>query len=306
MTPSSKGVLLTLVGCAGAACFLIAYKLAAGLGDSTDATLLMLISAALLNTSTGVVQHRSPSVARFDRLSWTFALGLSVLTLVGNELAVGAVARISAPLTSVLQQTQVLFVALLGRFILREHVTPRFWLGTLIATGGLLLISDLSSPALTLDHTGMLLAAASAACWGTMAVYTRKYIHRIRPIPVNALRLWISIGLWFVVHRRLPLMPMRTDFVAYCAVAGAFGPYISRTALMHALSYISPTQTTLIGLATPAITLVPAFLVFGTLPSLRELAGSAIMIAGIALPVLEQRTGAPPRTSKSPNTPAPN
>ena len=81
---------------------------------------------------------------------------------------------------------------------------------------------------------------------------------------------------------------MRPDFLAYCALAGAFGPYLSRTAQMHAVAYISPTQTTLIGLSTPAITLVPAFLVFGTLPSVREVTGSLIMIAGISVPVLER------------------
>jgi drug/metabolite transporter (DMT)-like permease len=38
---------------------------------------------------------------------------------------------------------------------------------------------------------------------------------------------------------------------------------------------------------TPAITIVPAFFVFGTVPSARELLGSLIMIAGVAIPVLE-------------------
>jgi drug/metabolite transporter (DMT)-like permease len=297
MTAATRGILLSLAGCAGAACFLVSYKLAAGLGDTTDATLVMLVSAAVLNTSTSVVQDRSAGVARFDRLSWWLAIVLAVLTLIGNELAVEAVRRISAPLTSVLQQTQVLFVALLGRFVLGEHVTLRFWVGTLVAALGLFLISDVRGAGVELDHGGMLLAAASAVCWATMAVCTRKYIHRIRPVPVNALRLWISIVFWFVVHARLPHWPMRPDFMTYCVVAGAFGPYLSRTALMHALRYASPTETTLIGLATPVITMLPAFLVFGTLPTLRELAGSLIMIAGISLPVLEhwQRVPLPPQ-----------
>jgi drug/metabolite transporter (DMT)-like permease len=122
MTPAIKGFWLTIAGCAGAACFLVAYKLAAGLGDTTDATLVMLLSAAALNTATGVAQERGRASAPLDRLSWLFASGLAVLTLVGNELAIEAVDRISAPLTSVLQQTQVLFVALLGRIILTRSI----------------------------------------------------------------------------------------------------------------------------------------------------------------------------------------
>lgn len=286
MTSSQKGFWLALTGCVCAAGFLTAFKLAAGLGDTTDATLLMLISAASLNTVTSMAQERSFSMPR-DRLSWLLAIALSVLTLAGNELAVEAVQRISAPLTSVLQQTQVLFVALLGRVILGERVTLRFWLGSVIAAGGLYFIHGAPSSSAAADRLGMGLAVGSAVCWGVMAIYTRKYIHRIRPIAVNALRLWISIALWFGVHMRLPAMPMRWDFALYCALAGAFGPYLSRTALMHALAYVSPTQTTLIGLSTPALTILPAFFVFGTVPSARELLGSAIMIVGVALPVLE-------------------
>ncbi|HKP57955.1 MAG TPA: DMT family transporter [Polyangiales bacterium] len=298
MTQQRKGFWLTIAGCAAAACFLIAFKLAAGLGDTTDATLVMLVSAATLNSLTSFAQERGRPLVPTDRVSWLLAIGLSGLTLLGNELAVEAVRRISAPMTSVLQQTQVLFVALLGRFILNERVTLRFWVGAGVAAAGLYLIQGAPSATLVTDRVGMSLAAGSAACWGLMAIYTRKYIHRIRPIAVNALRLWISIALWFAVHMRLPALPMRWDFAIYCAIAGAFGPYISRTALMHALAHISPTKTTLIGLATPAITIIPAFFVFGTVPGARELLGSAIMIAGIAIPVLGRATPTQARTSQ--------
>lgn len=293
-----KGLWLTVAACAAAACFLIAFKLGASLGDTTDATLVMLVSAATLNSLTSFAQERGRARIPTDRLSWLLAIGLSGLTLLGNELAVEAVRRISAPMTSVLQQTQVLFVALLGQVILKERVTLRFWVGAAVAGAGLYLIQGAPSATIVTDRVGMSLAAGSAACWGVMAIYTRKYIHRIRPIAVNALRLWISIALWFAVHMRLPTLPMRWDFVVYCTAAGAFGPYISRTALMHALAHISPTKTTLIGLATPALTIIPAFFVFGTVPGGRELLGSAIMIAGIAIPVLEHGSTMEARTSQ--------
>lgn len=287
MNSTHKGFWLTIAGAAGAACFLICFKLSAGLGDVADATLVMLLSAALLNTVTGLAHERRRSKGPFDRVSLLLASGMALLTLLGNELAFSAVQRISAPMTSVLQQTQVLFVVLLARVVLNERVTLRFWVGLSIAAIGVYLIQRVPDAKFTSDHVGMSLAAASAACWALMAVYTRKYIHRIRPIPLNALRLWLSIALWFAIHARLPRLPLRPDFLVYCALAGVFGPYLSRTAQMHAVAYISPTKSTLIGLSTPVITLLPAFLVFGTLPSLRELTGSAIMLAGIAVPVLE-------------------
>ncbi|MEY4580345.1 MAG: hypothetical protein RL701_5048 [Pseudomonadota bacterium] len=290
MTHTQRGLLLAIACGTGNACFLVAYKLAAGLGDAADATLVMLTCAALFNSLTSVAQERGVAIPR-DRLSWLLAFGLSFLTLLGNEFAVGAVWRISAPLTSVLQQTQVLFVALLGRVVLGERVTPRFWVGVSIAAVGLYVMQSTGAATTPAAGSGALvgtlMAAGSAACFAIMSVYTRKYIHQIRPVAVNALRLWISIGLWFVFHLRMPHLPMDTTFAAYCALAGVFGPYLSRTALMYALLYISPTRTTLIGLLTPVITIVPAYWVFGTMPSTRELLGSTIMILGVALPVIE-------------------
>jgi drug/metabolite transporter (DMT)-like permease len=293
MTDSRRGFCLALACCTGNACFLIAYKLAAGLGDAYDATLVMLASAAVLNTATSLAQERGQATVPRDRLSWLLALALSALTLVGNEFAVEAVHRISAPLTSVLQQSQIPFVALLGVWVLSERTTARFWLGALIAASGLYFMQSAAADAPRVDQVGVSMAVGSAASFAVMSVYTRKYIYRIRPIAVNALRLWISVALWFAVHRRMPRLPMRPEFVAYCALAGAFGPYLSRTALMYALKYISPTRTTLVGLLTPAITIVPAYWVFATIPSARELVGSAIMIAGVAIPVLEQRAALP-------------
>jgi hypothetical protein len=59
---------------------------------------------------------------------------------------------------------------------------------------------------------------------------------------------------------------------------------------MYALKDIPSTQTTLLGLVTPVVTLLPAFVVFGTVPSARELLGGTIMLGGIALPLLERIT----------------
>ena len=291
MTSSMKGLWLMVAGSAASACYLTSFKLAAGRGDTADATLVMLIVAAVLNSVTSSVQEGGRVKVPLDRLSLLLGVALSALTLVGNECAVGAVARISAPLTSVLQQTQILFVAIAGMFVLGERVTVRFWVGTAIAAAGLAMLELSPGASAPFDTVGTLLAVGSAAAFGAMAIVTRVYIHRIRPVAVNALRLWMSLALWFAVHRRLPQLPLHADFVTYCALAGIFGPFLSRTAIMYALAYVPPTQTTLVGLLTPIVTLVPAFFAFGTVPGGRELVGSAIMLAGITLPVVERLGG---------------
>jgi len=285
-----RGLWLAFLASVGSALFLTAYKAAAELGAVDDAVLVMLASAAVFNSLTSVVETRGREAFPRDRLSILLSIALAGLTLLGNDYSVRAVARISAPLTSVLQQTQVLFVVLMGRVFLAERVTGRFWVGFAVAVAGLVVLKGAPEHAGGLDATGALMAVGSAACFGAMNVLTRRYIHQIRPAAVNALRLWFSVALWFALERRLPSAHLSFAFVAWCAVAGAFGPYLSRTALMYALKDIPSTQTTLLGLVTPVVTLLPAFVVFGTVPSARELLGGTIMLGGIALPLLERIT----------------
>lgn len=287
---TTRGLLLTLGAVAGASCFLTTYKVAAGLGATSNAVLVMLTFAALFNSATSVVQSRGRGLFVLDRVSILLSIVLAAFTLLGNHLAVEAVSRISAPLTAVMQQTQVLFVGMLSGVVLKETITPRFWIGAVIAGGGLLTLHLPSDDTLRIDALGTLLAVGSAACFAGMALVTRKYIHRIQPIPVNALRLWMTVGLWFVIERRLPSPAAITaPFVLYCAAAAFFGPFLSRVALMYALRHVPPSTTTLVGLLTPIVTLLPAFVAFGSIPSAREFLGGAIMIGGVALPLLEMR-----------------
>jgi drug/metabolite transporter (DMT)-like permease len=290
MTPLSRGVLLAVLSSAGAACFVTTYKLAAARGGAADAVFVMIVFAAAFNTLVSGAQSAGRDLRHLGRLSLILALALSTLTLAGNRLAVEALTRISAPLTSVMQQTQVFFVAVLGGVLLGESVTARYWVGATVAVIGLGILHLAPETVTTLDLLGTALAAGSAACFALMAVLTRKYIHRIRPVPVNALRLWMTVVLWFVVEGRWPrLEVMSPAFVAYCAAAALFGPFLSRVALMYALRSLRPSETSLVALATPLFTLPLALVAFGAIPSARELVGSAIMLAGIALPLLALR-----------------
>ena len=102
----------------------------------------------------------------------------------------------------------------------------------------------------------------------------------------------MSVALWFVMERRLPVGLSNPRLFLFAALAGAFGPFISRTALMYALKYIPPTRTTLIALLTPGLTLLPAFLAFGSVPTRREVVGGLIIVAGVAIPLLERAQSA--------------
>ena len=70
--------------------------------------------------------------------------------------------------------------------------------------------------------------------------------------------------------------------------AALFGPMISRLSLFLALRHLEAAMTTLVLFVTPVMAFVLGGLVLGTWPGGLELAGSAVIVVGVALPVAEQ------------------
>lgn len=302
-----KGILLSLAAALSAAAFLIPYK-AAGEGASRDAVVMaMLAAAAALNTLLILgdrlrAPRATPAPRRSPRLTLLLSLALAAFTALGNRASAEALVYIGPGLTSVVQQTQILFVAAAAALLLGERITARFALGALIALAGFAVMrlpggmtGHTAGAGTALAVTGMLWAVVSAVSFGSMHVITRKFIHRIDPVPVNALRLWFSAAMlacWPSSLTGLDRLDARTWALA--GAAALVGPFFGRIALMYALRHISASQSTLLNLTSPVFAFGLGFLAFGTAPTTLELAGGTLILAGTALPVLALAGGARP------------
>ena len=286
------GISLALAGATFSACFLVPWKIATDHGDPKEATLVLLLTAALFNTVSTRLVSRAQAGPADAPLGPTLLLALvfAVLSLAGNYFSASAVQRLSGPLLAVLQRCEVLVVALLGAVLLREHVRRSFWLGVAIAIAGLAILSQPAAPRTAetdVDALGALFGIGSAVCFGTMAVLTRKYVSHIRPVFLNALRLWLGVLLWFAVEGGLPTRErLPNGLVIGASLAGFFGPFLSRLCAIYSARYVAASTTAVAGLITPVLTLLLGLLVLGTLPSARAMIGGAIMLAGIAVPLL--------------------
>jgi drug/metabolite transporter (DMT)-like permease len=200
------------------------------------------------------------------------------------------VARISSALLAVLQRCEVLVVGLLSPLVLGERARPSFWVGTAVAVVGLVLLSSPSGAALRVgqdaDPIGTLYGVASALCFGTMIVLTRKHIRALRPVLLNTVRLWLAVALWFAIERSWPFDALSSMLIVYAALAAFFGPFLSRLSAMESAQHVAASTTVLASLVTPPLTLILSFAVLGTLPSAHEMIGGVIMLVGVAIPVL--------------------
>jgi len=290
MSPTLRGVLFGLLGAFFSACFLIPWKLATLHGDAKYATLVLLASAAFFNTVAIAPMHndKAPPLALAPTLK--LAAVFAALSLVGNLFSAESVHRVSGALLAVLQRCEVLVVGLLGPLLLGERSRPSFWLGSLVAGAGLVVLGTSAGAELGLgpnaDPIGALCGVASAVCFGMMTVLTRRYIRKLRPVLLNALRLWLGVLLWFAIERALPLDAMNASLILYAAMAAFFGPFLSRLAMMESAHHVPASTTVLATLVTPPTTLLLGFAVLGTLPSAHELMGGGIMLVGVAIPVI--------------------
>lgn len=292
-----RGVVMALLSSVAAAGFVVPWKLASQYGAPEICVLVMLCSATAFNTLALLLPDRSEH-ARLASPGLLVALAsvMAGLTLLGNYLSAQAIARMSSALLSVLFRLEVFVVASLGTIVLREYVRPAFWFGACVSLFGLVVLNlRPASAELAFDRAGVLFAMGASLCFGAMAVVARKYVARLNPGMLNALRLWVSVLLWFAVTRRVPRAnELPPSVLLNAALAGLFGPFLSRLAVLQSARHIPANTTSLVALSTPVFALALSAIALGTLPTQTELIGGVVMLAGIAIPFVSQSSQSRP------------
>jgi len=296
---TKRGILWAVAGALLAAGYLIPYKVAAGLAGAEAVALPLLLVAAVVNTMVTGLDRRRPWRLP-DRTSLWVALVFGFCAAVGNEAGAQSLSRIGPGLASVMLRTQVLWVALGGMWILGERVGRRFWAGAGVAMLGLVLMQGGMSPAPESAATGMVWALIAALAFAGIQLTVRRTVHRIDVLQVNALRLWFSVAMLALVPGRVEgLLGLGGRAWLLTAAAAVAGPLASRLCLMESLRTIPAALSTLVLFTGPVFAYGLGGLVFGVWPGPLELAGSAVILGGIAVPVLEtlRRGGERPKCS---------
>lgn len=281
-----RGIAWALASAFGIAAFVVPWKIAGSLGEARINTLLLLFAAAIFTSLLTGYQQRSFPI--FRSIDLRIAAALAVCTLIGNIASANAIQLLSPAMLTVVQRSEVIFVALLAWPIIGERIDRSFWLGAAVAGGGLLILQgplSFGEP----RAAGIAWAVASAICFGSMAVITRKFILRFDTVSVNALRLWLAVALWFAWNG-FPdvLYEITTEQVGYTTLAAFFGPFMGRLCMMTSAKYIEARITTLATLAAPPLTLALAYAILSDLPDAREIQGGILMLIGISIPVFRR------------------
>lgn len=292
-TKVGRGTLLSTGSAFWAAAFLIPYKQASLIADAQAVALVMLAASAIMNTVAAATELRGK--LRLDRLSLLTAVALAGFSVVGNFCSAMALLTLEPAIASVLYRTQIVFVAVAGVFALGEGITRTFALGAGVALAGLVVMQlpETGLAEFGSSAAGVLWALGASASFASMAVITRRVIHRIRPIAVNAVRLWLAVAvLALVPGTAQSALDADPRMWLFASLAAACGPFVSRLLIMFALRYITAAYQTLVSLSSPLFAFVLGFVFMGSIPSAQEILGGAVMLLGIAVVVVSSaRTG---------------
>jgi drug/metabolite transporter (DMT)-like permease len=271
--------------------YLVPYKIAAAEVGPDGLVFPMLLCAALINSlfdGAKQLSARGRALWRWDRTTAIVVLLLAVSSAFGNEATCRALVYVDPGLVSVGLRTQVIFVALAAMLVLGERVTLRFWIGVVVVLGGFLLLAWVRGLERGISMIGVAWAVAAAAGFGTMQIVVRRNVGHINHLQVNTLRLWLAVPIVLLVPGRVAVLPEldpRLWFLA--AIAALHGPVLSRLCLMQALRHLPAAYATLALFVSPVFAYLVTGVVLGTWPGPFELAGGALILIGVALPILE-------------------
>ncbi|ACY16686.1 DMT family transporter [Haliangium ochraceum] len=317
MGDRSKGLWLSLVAAfTGGGC-VVAFKAAATGAPIQTVVLAAMLCAASLNTlligglgaplmalgyrlfgrtraaAEDTRAPTAPPAAEAAPGSRWLVLGLAaflaVCTLGANLSMLRSLTALNPAITAVLAKSEVLFVGVLSWPLLGERPTPRFALGALLALLGFG-IMHVPVHGFHAD-AGSLWALSAALCWACMQLAARKFIRRVSPGQVNAVRLWLCVtGMLLVPGAAAGVLELSSQMWLFIALGALGGPFLSRLLLLHAVRFVSASLSSLVSLVSPVFAAVIALLAFGTLPSTLEMLGAGVVLIAVAMPIRELAT----------------
>ncbi|HEX2991930.1 MAG TPA: EamA family transporter [Anaerolineales bacterium] len=207
-----------------------------------------------------------------------------------------ALTRVTAGTASVMFAAIPLITQLIASFIGQEKLTWRGLLGAFIVIAGIgvVFLEQLRFDVPFVSIAAVLLAATSA---GLSGIVVRYYPHS-NPMATNVVGMGLAALLLLVMSfvtgetRALPSLPSTWLALGWLVLSSI----VAFVLVVWILSRWSATATSYIGVLTPLVTVVTAWLLGGETPTITFLAGALLVLAGVYVGVLSTQRTVPVRS----------
>jgi drug/metabolite transporter (DMT)-like permease len=208
-----------------------------------------------------------------------------------------AISRLPVGIALLLQFTAPVLVALCVRFVYREQVRRRIWLGIALSLGGLALVAQVWS-GLALDGIGVLAGFAAAGSLATYFLLGERSVGADSPLHVITEAFIVASIFWNVVQPATHIFDTNLTrqrslngnlselhapvwlLLVIMVVLGTAVPFLAE---LSSLQYLTATEVGLIGMLEPVGATILGWTWFNQTLSLAQTTGVVAILAGIAL-----------------------
>ncbi len=243
------------------------------------------IGLALLVTVVAIAREPLPRNLR----TYGHLIVMAVINIVlPFALITTAERSVDSNLAAILNGTVPLFAIVFAALFLHDEPMTVNRLGGLIVgyLGVIVLVSkSLLGGGTESSIQGELALVASAVCYGGGAVYARRNVRGLRPM-IPAL---FQVGFAFVIVAAIALAtePVASGWTPDSILAvvwlGLLGSGFAYLANFRLLSRIGATRTSLVAYLLPVVGIIAGALMFAEQVDIRLVAGTALVLAGVAL-----------------------
>jgi drug/metabolite transporter (DMT)-like permease len=240
----------------------------------------------------GLAIERSLRIRRADL---ALAGGAAALVYVNQIAFVYALEKSSASVVGLILGATPIFAALAGLALRTETLPSRFWAGGLLSFAGVALVA-LGSGGVEGDLGGVLLGIVTAATWAGYSMLVTPLMRRYSATRISAVVLgtaWVPIALTGASQISSQAWELGWEVWALLAFA-TLGPLVVTNELwFRSLDRIGPARATLAANLQPFLAAAVAVVLLSETLDVLELAGGALIAAGI-LVARRRGVSAPP------------
>jgi drug/metabolite transporter (DMT)-like permease len=233
-------------------------------------------------------RERSFRIARADV---PLVLAAALFIFLNQLCFVYGVKLAHASTVALLLGTTPIFIGLISLVLGLEHLPSAFWIGAAITFGGVALIA-LANGGVGASLTGTLIAIATALTWASYSVTIAPLMRRYSPYRISALVLaigWVPLALTSV--RQLGDEQFSFGWKVWLGFGYAvIGPlFLTNILWFTAIDRVGASRASLFANMQPFFAVLFALLLLSESLSAMELAGGALIFAGIAFERLARK-----------------
>jgi drug/metabolite transporter (DMT)-like permease len=223
---------------------------------------------------------------RVERRDLPLLAGAAAFVYLNQIGFVYALDKASASVLGLILGATPIFAALAGLAFRTETLPPRFWAGALLSFAGVALVALGAGGRLSGDLGGVLLGVLTAATWAGYSILVAQLMRRYSATRISAVVIgsaWVLIAL--TSGPQLESQDWDLGWRIWALLLFAIlGPLVLTNELwFRSLDRIGPARATLAANLQPFLAAAIAVALLGETLDLLELAGGALIAAGIAV-----------------------